>query len=217
MSEPVPGERKIHHFERSIRASGPVVGGARDKIVFALKWVLPAASALLLVGLVALPFLTKQDVSFLLSRDSIEKTPEVLRMEKPTYRGLDSHGRPFSITADRAIQKSSEDATVELQGLRADLKTATGDALLRADSGAFDLKKEQLRIAGNISVSRADGFMFKTRDALLDLPLRAAWGASGVSGDTPLGTFRAGRFRVDVETGSVIFAGGTRLHIVPKR
>jgi lipopolysaccharide export system protein LptC len=216
MNELIHTDRKEHHFERSIRDKGAAVGGKRDKIIQVLKWVLPTLSGALLATIVALPFFNKQEVSFLLSRDSIEKTPEVLRMEKPTYRGLDSKGRPFLITADRAIQKSSEDAIVELQRLRADIETTSGDAQLRADSGAFDLKKEQLRIAGNISVSRADGYVFKTRDALLDLPSRAAWGISGVSGDTPLGTFRAGKFRVDLEKGTVVFAGGTKLRIVQK-
>jgi lipopolysaccharide export system protein LptC len=210
-------DRKEHHFERSIRDKGAAVGGARDKFVQLLKWALPTVSVLLLGTIIALPFFNKQEVSFLLSRDSIEKTPEVLRMEKPTYRGLDSKGRQFQITAARAIQKSTEDATVELQLMQADLKTADGNAQVTADSGSFDLKKEQLRIAGNISANRADGYTFKTRDAVLDLPTRAAWGVAGVSGDTPLGTFRAGKFRVDLEKGTVLFAGGTKLRIIPKR
>jgi lipopolysaccharide export system protein LptC len=201
----------------SRRLASRRVGGLRDQLVKVLKWLLPALSAALLVTIIALPFFSKQEVSFLLSRDSIEKTREVLRMEKPRYRGLDSKGRPFEITADRAIQKSSDDSTVELQRLRADLQTKNGSAQLLADNGAFDLKKEQLRISGNISASRADGYEFRTRDAVVDLPKRVAWGVSGVFGDTPIGSFRAARFRVDLETGSVIFAGGTKLHIVPKR
>lgn len=210
-------EAKTHSFERSIRKSGPAVGGTRDKIIGILKWALPAASLLLFATLVSLPFLKRREVSFLLSRDSIEKTPEVLRMEQPSYRGLDAQGRPFIITAERAVQKSSDDATVELQKLSASMITSAGEAKLLADTGAFDLKKEQLRISGGISVTRADGYRFQSSEAVLDLPSRTAWGATGVTGVSPLGTFQARKFRVDVESGSVTFDGGTKLHIVPKR
>jgi lipopolysaccharide export system protein LptC len=217
MTQMVHHAPKTHTFERSIRNGGPSVGGTYDQIVSVLKWVLPLSSILIFATLVTLPFLKKQEVSFLLSRDSIEKTPEVLRMERPSYRGLDSKGRPFVVTAERAIQKSSDDPTVDLQKLRAELTTSGGMAQLLADNGAFDLKREQLRISGGISVSRADGYLFKTDSAVLDLPTRMAWGNNGVSGDAPLGMFRAQQFRVDVETGNVIFAGKTKLRIIPKR
>ncbi len=210
-------EEKTHRFERSIRKAGPPVGGSRDRIVSALKWILPLASAGLFATLLVLPFLKGREVSFLLSRDSIEKTPEVLRMERPSYRGLDKNGRPFVITAARAIQKSSEDATVELQQLQADIDTTGGKAQLRADVGAFDLKREQLRISGGISLNRADGYKLDTKSAVLDLPSRTAWGNAGVSGAAPLGSFSADKFRINVETGAIIFAGRTKLRIVPKR
>jgi lipopolysaccharide export system protein LptC len=217
MSAILPHEAKVHDFERSIRKQARPVGGSYDRIVSILKWVLPISSFLLFVTLVSLPFLNKREVSFLLSRDSIEKTPEVLRMERPSYRGLDSKGRPFVLTAERAIQKSSEDAVVELQKLTANISTTGGDAKLSSELGAFDLKKEQLRISGGISVSRADGYAFQTKSAVLDLSSRMAWGVDGVSGDAPLGMFRAQKFQVNVETGNVTFSGGTKLRIVPKR
>jgi lipopolysaccharide export system protein LptC len=208
---------KAHAFERSNRKNVRPVGGMYDRIVFLLKRILPAAALLLFAMLVLLPFLNKREVSFLLSRDSIEKTPEVLRMEKPSYRGLDSKGRPFVLTAERAIQNSSEEALVELQKLTANIATAAGAATLTSELGAFDLKREQLRISGGISVSRADGYRFQAQSAVLDLTSRMAWGVEGVSGDAPLGLFRARKFQVNVETGTVTFSGGTKLRIVPKR
>jgi lipopolysaccharide export system protein LptC len=205
-------------FDHHIRAlSTRAIGGWRDQFGSVLKWALPLGSLALLMVMILWPMLNSQRASFILSKQGIEPNNDVLRMQNPNYRGRDNKGRPFVISASRAMQKDNNNPLVELIGLQALLTVSEGQAQVRAEHGIFDMKREQLRIAGKISVERADGYTFNTRDALLDLPTRVATGNSGVTGETPVGSFYAKSFRVNVESGLVVFTGGVKMRITPKR
>jgi lipopolysaccharide export system protein LptC len=205
----------LDHHVRAL--STQPIGGWRDRLGGKLVWALPIASLLLLGLMLIWPFMSGRQASFILSKQGIEANNDVLRMERPQYRGRDNKGRPFVISAARAMQKDNKNPLVELLGLDATITVTQGQAQVRAERGIFDMKREQLRIAGKISVERADGYTFNTRDALLDLPSRVATGSAGVTGQTPVGSFYAKSFRVNVETGLVTFDGGVKMRITPNR
>ncbi len=205
-------------FDHHIRTlSTRQIGGWQDRATRWLRLGLPVATLALLALIVIWPFLNSRQASFILSKQGIENNTDVLRMERPMYRGRDSRGRAFVISAQQAAQKSNTNPLVELTGINALLTLSQGQAELKAERGIFDMKREQLHIAGKISVERADGYTFQTLDAVLDLPSRIATGTQGVSGQTPIGTFYAKSFQVNVETGLVAFTGGVKMRITPKR
>jgi lipopolysaccharide export system protein LptC len=211
-------DKNTPEFDHHVRAlSTRAIGGWRDRFGSALKWALPLGTLALLGVMILWPVLNSQRASFILSKQGIEPNNDVLRMQNPNYRGRDNQGRPFVISAVRAMQKDNDNPLVELIGLQAMLTVSEGQAQVRAERGVFDMKREQLRIAGKISVERADGYTFNTRDALLDLPTRVATGNAGVTGETPVGRFYAKSFRVNVESGLVVFTGGVKMRITPKR
>ncbi len=205
----------LDHYVRALSTQS--IGGWRDQLRSNLIWILPIASLLLLGLMLVWPFMSGRQASFILSKQGIEANNDVLRMKRPQYRGRDNKGRPFVISAAHATQKDNKNPLVELVDLDATINVTEGQAQVRADRGIFDIKREQLRIAGKISVERADGYIFNTRDALLDLPSRVATGKNGVTGQTPVGSFYAKSFRVNVETGLVTFEGGVKMRITPNR
>ena len=77
-------------------------GSRWDRRVRLLKRVLPIAAGAIMVACLAWPLTARQEFSFVLSRDSVDKARERLRIEQPMYRGKDRRGRSFSITAARA-------------------------------------------------------------------------------------------------------------------
>ena len=80
---------------------------------------------------------------------------ERLRVTVATYRGEDSKGRPFQITAGSAVQKSSQDPIVKLNDLNARIQMTEGPATMTAgvDVEALgDMLDERVRI---VSVNHA--------------------------------------------------------------
>jgi lipopolysaccharide export system protein LptC len=192
---------------------GTRIGGLYDRYIAIIKDALPIAALLLLVTIMLLPFISSKEFSFILDKKKVAQAGERFRMESPVYKGTDSKGRTFIITALRSVQKSSADPTVLLEKLRATLETREGLVVLTADEGRFLLRKEQLIVSGEIAIERNDGYRFSSRDVLVDLPSRTAFSGTGIKGTGPLGKFSAGSFRLDLASNAIVFGGGTRLRL----
>ena len=192
---------------------GTRIGGLYDRYIAILKDALPIAALMLLVAIIILPFAGSKEFSFILDKKKVAQAGERFRMESPVYKGTDSKGRTFILTAKRSVQKSSADPTVMLEALRATLETSEGLVVLTADEGRFLMKKEQLIVSGEIAIERSDGYRFSSRDVLVDLPSRTAYSNTGIKGNGPLGRFSAGSFRLDLASNAIVFGGGTKLRL----
>lgn len=208
-TSPLPDWRAIGH-------RGPKVGGIYDRFVRVMRVALPVLSLVLLLAVLIWPMINSQEMSFVLSKDRVEVSPERLRMEQPHYRGTDAQGRPFEISARRAVQRTSATPVVELVDVAARM-TLTDDAIqVTAAKGSYDLEKEQLKVTGPLVLQTERGYRFATRNAVVDLPSKTAYGSDGIEGTGPLGSFKAKSFRADVDAQRVVFRGGTHMRIVPR-
>lgn len=195
---------------------GPKVGGRYDQFVKVMRVALPGASVALLLAIVVWPLVSGHEMSFVLSKDRVEVSPERLRMESPRYRGTDSRGRPFEISAARAVQKTSATPVVELDDVAASLTMENDIVQVNAEHGSYDLDKEQLKVNGPLVLTTRRGYRFTTRNATVDLPGKIAYGSDGVEGNGPLGAFTAQRFHADIEKETVVFEGRTHMRITPR-
>jgi len=191
------------------------IGSNWDHFARTMKVALPALAAVLLAAIVTWPLTQDKELSFVLAKDQVDVSEERLRMEHPVYTGQDSNGRPFRIEADRAVQKTSSNPTVRLTGLRAHIELADGTARMSAADGIYDLDRQQLRVIGGMQFA-ARGYRVDAASAVLDLPTRTLTGPQGLTGQGPLGTFVARRFRVDVNQRTVEMEQG-HMRIVPTR
>ncbi len=193
------------------------IGGAYDRWLWLAKRLLPILAGALLITLVLLPVFGTREFSFMLDKNRVAVSHDRLQLIRPVYQGSDSQGQRFIIEAARAVQRSSADPTVELQGLNARLNSVNGVAEVSAPLGDYDLKTEHLTVRGSLNVSRADGYHFETAMAEVDLKARTAMSRSGVSGTAPMGTFRADGFELNIDTGRIVFSGHTRVHLDTRR
>lgn len=191
-------------------------GSAWDRQVVILKRLLPATAAMILLACLIWPLTAQQEFSFILSRDAVEKAGERLRMEAPMYRGEDSKGRPFSILADEAVQRTSNEPVVELKRIEARLDMEEGVATVTAPSGRYDLEAEKLNVLGPVVFHRPDGYVLQTGDVAVSLPTRKVTSAGRVSGRMPLGSFSAARLDADMETRVVTLSGGVKMRITQR-
>ena len=199
--------------ERVAKRSWARPGGFHDWLVRILKIALPAGVGALLAYMLLSPLSEKKEVSFLLDKNKVETAKERLRVEKAQYRGIDDRGRPFVIDAETAVQPSSAEPLVHIDGMAARIQLEEGPAVLRAERGRYDMNAQTVDVLGPILFTAADGYRLETRDVAIDLNTRSLSGSNGVEGVMPLGRFSAQRMEVDLPSRTVVLTGRARLHI----
>ena len=200
--------------EREIQQRWAVPGSAHDRLVRWTKVVLPSAVGILIAILVFAPLDKKGDVSFILDKKKVQNAPERMRVETARYVGTDDKGQQFVMTANRAIQRSSDVPLVDIRGMYAQLGLARGPLMIAANQGRYNLDTQKVAIDGPVRVAGPDGYRLLTRDVTVDLKQRQLASAGPVSGQMRLGQFQAGQLKADLGERKVVLDGGARLKIV---
>lgn len=192
-------------------------GGSHDRLVKFLAMALPMAVGVVAALMVITPLSPRGEVSFLLDRNKVEEIDERLRADRALYRGQDDKGRPFSLTAGEAVQRSSAEGIVRMRDLVARLLLPEGPAQIVAPAGEYNLTSDQVDVPGTVRFTAADGYAMQLDGVQVDLPQRTVTGAGGVSGTVPAGSFSADRLEVDLDARTVSLVGNARLRMIPGR
>ena len=190
-------------------------GGFHDRLVRFLAIALPMGVGALAAVMIVSPLAPRGEVSFLLDRDKVAVIDERLRVDNAMYRGSDDRGRPFSLTADEAVQRSSAEGIVRLDTLVARILLPEGPAALRAEGGEYMIRQDEVDVEGTLRLTAADGYRLAASGVSIDLKGRVLVGRGGVEGEIPAGTFRADALRVDLPERTVTLTGNARLRMVP--
>jgi lipopolysaccharide export system protein LptC len=200
--------------ERATRQRWAIPGSAHDKIVRLTKIGLPAAVGILVAVLALAPLDKHGDVSFILDKKKVENAPERMRVEQATYVGTDNKGQRFDITAQRALQRSSDVPLVDIWGMFARLRLDRGPLLIAANEGQYNIDTQRVAINGPVNVAGPDGYRLATRDVTVDLKQRQLASAGPVAGRMKLGQFQARQLKANLDDRTVVLDGGARLKIV---
>lgn len=198
---------------RAARRRWAEPGSRHDRIVKLAKIVLPVGGAALLIMLAVSPFEREGDVSFILDKKDVERAEERMRIESARYVGEDSSGNKFVIRAERAVQPTSDEPLVNIEGMRARLELDNGPLGMAALKGQYDLDRKLIAVVGPIHVAGPDGYGLRTRDVTVDLGKHELRSAGPVTGRMELGEFSAGRLSADLDTRVVRLDDGVRLKI----
>ena len=199
---------------RIVRQRWAVPGSAHDKLVRWSKVVLPMAVGVLVAVLAVAPLGKNGDVSFILDKKKVENAPERMRVEAARYVGADNKGQQFQISANSAIQRSSDVPIVDLRGMFAQLGMAQGPLTIAANQGRYNLDTQQIGIDGPVRVVGGDGYRLATQDVQVDLKGRKLQSQGPVAGQMRLGQFQANQLRADLDSRTVVLDGRARLKIV---
>ncbi|MCT2557724.1 LPS export ABC transporter periplasmic protein LptC [Tsuneonella sp. YG55] len=200
---------------RSARQHFAAPGGRHDKVIAFLAKALPMGIGVIAALMIVTPLSPRGEVSFLLDRNKVQVINERLSVDNAMYRGADAQGRPFSLTAGEAVQRSGREGIVRMQDLVARILLDGGPASVRADAGQYDIREEVVSVPGGVVVTAADGYRMVARGVTVDIPEKRMVGSGGVSGAVPAGTFSANRLEADLEARTVSLAGNARLRMIP--
>ncbi|WP_435199598.1 LPS export ABC transporter periplasmic protein LptC [Qipengyuania sp. 902] len=190
-------------------------GGSHDKLVGFLAKALPMAVGVLAAFMVITPLSPRGEISFLLDRDKVAVIDERLRVDNALYRGEDNDGRPFSLTAGEAVQRSSAEGIVRMNDLVARLLLNDGPARVSANGGQYELDDQIVSVNGPLLMVAADGYRMVARGVSVNLAEKTVTGEGGVEGAIPAGTFSGNRLDADLEARTISLSGNARLRMVP--
>ena len=192
-------------------------GGSHDKLVRTLAVALPAGIGVLAAIMVFSPLSPRGEVSFLLDRNKVAVVDDRLRVDRAMYRGADDKGRPFSITAGSAVQHTAANPVVMMRELVARMLLTQGPAVPSANSGAYDMDAQKMRIFGPVMFATADGYKMTAQDMDIDVEKQRMASRGRVSGEVPAGTFTADRIVSDLNERTVTLDGNAKLRMTPGR
>lgn len=202
---------------RSRRQHFAAPGGSHDRLVRFLARALPMGVGVIAALMVITPLSPRGEVSFLLDRNKVALIDERLSVDNAMYRGRDNQGRPFSLLAGEAVQRSSVEGLVRMRDLVAQLLMADGPARLSADGGTYDIDAETVTVDGTVRLSASDGYAMTARGVSVDLKSRTMQGSAGVAGEVPAGTFSADALKADLAARTIALDGNVRLTMIPGR
>ncbi|PWL25103.1 MAG: LPS export ABC transporter periplasmic protein LptC [Altererythrobacter sp. XM-24bin4] len=190
-------------------------GGSHDRLVTFLGKALPMGVGIVAALMIITPLSPGTEVSFLLDRDKVAMIDERLSVSNAMYRGQDDGGRPFSLTAGEAVQRSSREGIVRMEDMMAQILLRDGPARISAEGGAYDIDAEVMTVDGPLRLSAADGYTMTARGVSVDLQSRVMVGDGRVEGAVPAGTFEADRIEVDIDERKISLRGNARLTMRP--
>lgn len=200
---------------RSKRQHFAAPGGSHDKLIGFLSRALPMGVGVIAALMIITPLSPRGEVSFLLDRNEVAVIDERLSVDNAMYRGRDNKGRPFSITAGEAVQRSSAEGLVRMSELVAQILLSEGPARLTAPGGTYDIDDEVVEIDGAVMVRAADGYALTARGVAIDLEERVIRGDDGIEGQIPAGSFSARSMRADLSARTITLDGNARLSMIP--
>ena len=212
-------QRRIETSEakalRGKRQRWAVPGGSHDRLIGFLARALPMAVGVIAALMIITPLTPRGEVSFLLDRNKVAVINERLSVDNALYRGQDDLGRPFSLTAGEAIQRSSAEGIVRMQDLVARILLREGPARLSTDAALYDIDDKLVDALAPVLLTAADGYRIMARGVSVDLSDETMSGTGGVEGEIPAGTFSADRMNADLNERRIVLTGNTRLRMVP--
>jgi lipopolysaccharide export system protein LptC len=182
-------------------------GGGYSHFVKLMKVVLPLAAFGIIALLAAWPRI--QGDQSALQRDSGE-----LEMMRALYVGTDTQNRPYSLTADRAVQSTTEPGVLDLVRPQGELTLKDGTWIaVKADRGRYNDKTGKLLLLGNANLFHDKGYEFKSDEAHVDVKAGNAWGDLPVTGQGPFGEIFSRGFRLFDSGATIVFNGPAHLDL----
>ncbi len=207
-------ERMLEGMRRR-SPEGIVLVARRSAAVTMFKKLLPVAAVLLLVALAAAPSLrggSEGRVTYRVSNAARDNTAS--HMQGAAYHGVDQRGEPFTLTANAASDRGTDQ--VVLRQPEGDMTLASGAWLmLKSDAGLFGQHAQDLRLNGNVMLYRNDGTTMTASAARIDLKKGDASSNVPVQVQGPFGTLQAANGFVLTDRGrDILFKGPASLTLI---
>lgn len=179
----------------------------RSRLIAVMRRVLPAAIAVLILGM------GSQVVwnSLAVKKGEAREQTAPIRMINPRFQGRDEQGRSFMIAAREARRDDRDLTKIVLDHPNVALAPETATpSRVSAVSGVYTEADRILRLTGAVRIEDGDGYRFASDGAIVDTKAGTVVGAGSMIGDGPSGQMTADSYEVQDRGDRMIFKGGVR-------
>ncbi len=181
-----------------------------------LKFALPAVGIILAGLFIAQSYLASPPAVAITTEKS-EVEDGKLVMSSPKLEGFTNDGRPYSVSATRAIQDVANEAIVELEGIAAQVPIdGKVSATIDAAHGILDRWKNTIDFNSAINIRTSDGATVRLQSALLDIAGGKMSSADPVEIRYNGASIEAAGMSVSDNGKVVVFEKRVRVNILPR-
>lgn len=202
----VSAKREAVEFEKASRHSGRVRW---------LKIILPVIATIVVAGFIGAVALRNIGLPSI-NIGSLNLDDGKLVMEHPKLSGTDGDQRPYSLTAEKAIQDLSKPKSIELDVITAKLPMEDGVyADITADNGVYDSEKKILVMDGDVVLKTDSGMQINLVDVDVDIGAGSLQTTKPVRLKTENANIEAGSLRVENNGELIIFEKRVKMTLNP--
>ncbi len=132
----------------------------------------------------------------------------------PQFRGIDSAGKPYTVTAETARRHRENSSLIDLTNPR--LEDATSKTV-SADAGVWDEKKRILDLSGNVVMEDAAGYTFKSDKTRMYVEESRVEGKTPLQGVGPMGDVTADSYEVLDDGNRIVLKGNVSTTFTSRR
>lgn len=212
-------KRRLASFDAPPPRRLNTLGSGYTWFVRIAKFLLPLA-AIVIIGIVAARLSLDPDREKITDLPQDSKTSAgQIQLEKAKYEGVDSQGRPYTLTAEAASRSPATPDRVDLTTPKADITMQDGQWIaLEAGTGSFDTGTGQLLLNGGVRIFHDSGNEMTLDSIDIDTKKGSAVSHSRINAQGPLGTLSATGVTVDTSGDIIIFGGPATMTLrLPKK
>ena len=138
-----------------------------------------------------------------------------ITMEAPKLAGFTRDNRPYELTARAAAQDIAKPGILELRDIQAKVQMKdTAHLELKAASGLYDTKGDQLKLSEDIVITSSSGYKGRMQEAAIDIK------KGKITSDRPVvvemlnGTVNSNNLEVGENGDIVLFGGGVVMDLI---
>ena len=185
----------------------------RSRLIRTLRIVLPATIVLIFIGLVG----SVAWSTFNAQPKAARGGDEPIRLVKPRFVGRDDKGRAFVLTADAATRDQRDYQRVILQKPALVLdENGPDQTRINGASGVFHEQTGKLELTNGVRLADTKS-AFATAASLFDTKTGEVIGSGPIQGAGGLGEINAKSYGVYGKGERMVFKGGVRTRLEPKK
>lgn len=189
-----------------------------SRFVSAMKVMLPVVAGVVLVVVVVYSGMFDRESSKARKTTDASPASRDVQMENPKINGTDAAGRPYVITALKALQSGDRPGVMILDRLQADLRLDENGNWVSASSpaGVLDTNTHTLDVSRRFDVYTSWGYEFHGASAAIDFKQGTLKSNEPVQGHGPAGSLSANAMVADQKSNMIHFTGDVEVTIFAK-
>lgn len=189
------------------RRKRPRISRRYSMVVKALRFALPFAALVIVAVLLALNG-SEEAFKAVPKEKIVPLTTGRNELINPHYESASKDQRPYTVTADKAVQSLNDTQLVLLDKPKSDMTLKGGDHVqAESDKGVYRQDTQMLALDGNVKLHHQLGYTLHTTHMDGSMQDEIFWTEQPVHGDGPKGTIEGTAALINNDTGLLLVLG----------